>query len=445
MCEKIDGMDSETSAHSVKDYIVLMNARLSSLSGDVVGEVSEMKRAASGHVYFTLKDKDSGDILPCTIWRTKYMYSGVEMEIGMELLVRGKPEYYGPFGKLSFIADSIQLVGEGALLKAYQKLKMKLEAEGIFAPEKKREIPAYPHTIGVVTSVHGAVIHDFSNNLRKFGFKVRIIDTRVEGPESGRDITLSVRAFRNSDIDVLVLLRGGGSVQSLAGFDNEALVREIASFPKPVIAGLGHHQDVPLAALAADAMESTPSLVAELLNASWNTAQYELERSENKIIQRFETTLSSARYTLDSTFIQIERALSAIFALYAHAERAVREGLTKIGYAVGSAKKAIEEDARSVSNRFNVSLQKISSESLGKTPARITARFDALMKTCLTALQQTARLIETNNPERQLKLGYSLTFSAGKVVRSTKELKKGDAMQVRFADGSAETIITELT
>lgn len=438
-------MASDTSAHSVKDYIALLNARLLSLSGDVVGEVSEVKRAASGHVYFTLKDKDSGDILPCTIWRTKYMYSGVEMELGMELLVRGKPEYYGPFGKLSFIADSIQLVGEGALLKAYQKLKMKLEAEGIFAPEKKRQIPAYPHVIGVVTSVHGAVIHDFSNNLRKFGFKVRIIDTRVEGPESGRDITLSVRSFRKSDIDVLVLLRGGGSVQSLAGFDNEALVREIASFPKPVIAGLGHHQDVPLAALAADAMESTPSLVAELLNASWNTAQYELERSENKITQRFESSLTAATYTLDSTFIQIERALTAIFEIYAHAERSVREGITKIGYALGSAKKTVEDDVRVITNRFNLSLEKISTESLGKTPVRITARFDSLMKTCMTHLQQTARLIETNNPERQLRLGYSLAFSGGKVVRSIRNIEKGAPLQVRFADGSAETIITELT
>ncbi len=432
------------SSFSVSEYIHVLNARLASAAGDVIGEVSEMKRAASGHAYFTLKDKDSGDVLPCTMWRSKYALSGVELEVGMEVLVRGKPEYYGPFGKLSFIADSVQLVGEGALLKAYQKLKDKLEAEGIFAAEKKREIPAYAHTIGVVTSVHGAVIHDFSNNLRKFGFKVRIRDTRVEGPESGRDITLSVRAFRKEEIDVLVLLRGGGSVQSLAGFDNEALVREIAAFPKPVIAGLGHHQDVPLAALAADAMESTPSLVAELLNESWSTAQYSLERAERTILSGYASSLAEAIDTLESTFLRIEKALGAIFAVYAHAEDSIRAGITKIGFAIGRAEKTIDSGGRTIALRFGSTLRQ-SADGLKKTPLRINSSFATRIKNCSTRLEQSARLIETNNPERQLKLGYSLAFSGDKVVRSSKDLKKGDALQVRFADGSAETIINELT
>src|SRR5690606_4973649 len=114
-------------------------------------------------------------------------------------------------------------VGEGALKKAYDKLKAKLTKEGLFAEENKKELPLYPEKIGVITSATGAVVHDFSNNLGKYGFKVKIMDTRVEGQEAGRDLILSVRAFRKEDIDVLVLIRGGGSMQSLAGFDNETL------------------------------------------------------------------------------------------------------------------------------------------------------------------------------------------------------------------------------
>ena len=413
---------AERNTYSVTEYISELNVALANVTGDVIGEVSEVKQAASGHVYFTIKDKESTDVLPCTIWRAKYALSSVEIEVGMELLVRGKPNYYGPFGKLSFIADSVSLVGEGALLKAYEKLKKKLEAEGIFDESKKRPIPTYPHTIGVVTSLHGAVIHDFNNNLKKYGFKVLMLDTRVEGPESGKDIVLSVRAFRKKDIDVLVVLRGGGSIQSLAGFDNEALVREIATFPKPVIAGLGHHQDVPLAALAADSMESTPSLVAELLNESWNTAQYSLERSEQKIVRKYESVLADVTYTLDSTFLTIEKGLTTIFEVYQHAERAIKEGVIKLGYSLGRSQKEIRTNANQLISLLN-----------------------AQIKNYADRIQQADRLIESNNPERQLKLGYSLAFAKGKIVRSTKDLTKGSLLTVRFADGSAETIINELS
>ncbi len=438
-------MPEESSPFSVKEYIAELNAKLSTVFGDVVGEVSEVKKHGSGHVYFTIKDKDSVDTLPCAIWRSRYAMSSVEIEVGMELLVKGRPNYYGPHGKLSFIADSVQLVGEGALLKAYEKLKKKLEEEGIFEPSKKKPLPAYPHRIGVVTSVHGAVIHDFNNNLKKYGFKVRIRDTRVEGPESGKDITLAVRAFREEDIDVLVILRGGGSIQSLAGFDNEALVREIASFPTPVIAGLGHHQDVPLAALAADAMESTPSLVAELLNESWSTAQYSLQKSESIILRSYEYMLSSVAGDLDRTYIRIERALEHIFDLYTQTERTIRDGLTKIGYAIGQSKREMEGYSKTILSRFGASTKYAKSEYLVKTPVRLIALFGARVKGCSTYLQQMERLIETNNPERQLKLGYSLAFAEGKVIKSSKDLTKCSALSLRFADGGAETIIKEIT
>jgi len=438
-------MFEERMAYSVSEYVSELNAMLTSLQGEVIGEVSELKRAASGHVYFTIKDKDTKDILPCTIWRTKYELSGVDLEVGMEVLVRGKAEYYGPFGKLSLIVNSIQLVGEGALLKAYEKLKNKLELEGIFDPAKKRSLPEFPHTIGVITSVHGAVIHDFTKNLRKYGFKVKIRDTRVEGPESGKDLTLSVRAFKKERIDVLVLLRGGGSVQSLAGFDNEALVREIASFPVPVLAGLGHHQDVPLAALAADVMQSTPSFVAELLNQSWDTAEHSLERSQSRIIRSYSSTLNETSHTLQSTYVQIERALESIFQQYAEAERAIQHGLTKISFSLGQASRVITNTSHMMLRRTEASLLQVRSEGLGKTPIRISTLFGAGIKSCSSLLDQTSRLIETNDPERQLRLGYSLAFQNGSVVRSSKDLQTGSALTVRFATGSAETIITELT
>ena len=134
---------------------------------------------------------------PSTIWHSRYALNGLKLELGAEVLVKGWPDFYGPFGKLSFIAQTIELVGEGALKKAYDKLKEKLAKEGLFAESRKRPLPLYPKTIGVITSTSGAVVHDFNSNLGKYGFKVKIMGSRVEGQESGPDLILSLRAFKS--------------------------------------------------------------------------------------------------------------------------------------------------------------------------------------------------------------------------------------------------------
>jgi exodeoxyribonuclease VII large subunit len=166
---------------SVSDFVEVLNNSLRQLTCSVVGEISELTVSARGHVYFTIKDNEKDASLPCTMWASKYAYSGVKLEKGMEVQVTGKPEFYAPFGKLSFISNQLELVGEGALKKAYDKLKLQLEKEGVFSNEKKRPIPDFVKTIGVVTSSKGAVIHDFSNNLGKNGFEVKIMHTNVEG------------------------------------------------------------------------------------------------------------------------------------------------------------------------------------------------------------------------------------------------------------------------
>lgn len=288
--------------YSVSGYVRFLNEILADSQAEITGEVSEVKIPASGHVYFTLKDPVNGDCLPCIIWKSKYFFCNVELEKGMEVLVKGHSNYYGPFGKLSFHANTVELVGEGALKKAYDKLKAKLEAEGLFDQSRKRAIPRFPKKIGVITSTHGAVVHDFNNNLLRCGFDVKIMNSRVEGAESGKDLFFAIRAFKERDIDVLVLIRGGGSMQSLAGFDNELLVREVANFPVPVITGIGHHQDIPLTALAADASQSTPSLVASLLSSPWAEAKMTLDNNQRKVLSTYENWIANTRYRINEEY-----------------------------------------------------------------------------------------------------------------------------------------------
>jgi exodeoxyribonuclease VII large subunit len=406
--------------YSVSEFIQRINSELEGIVGQVMGEVSELKTASSGHVYFTLKDKDTGYILPCTIWARDYLLSSVALEMGMEVAVSGKASYYGPFGKLSFNAKTVELVGEGALKKAYDKLKKKLTEEGIFAPERKRSIPIFPQKIGIITSTHGAVIHDFSNNLGKFGFSLMVLNSKVEGPESGRELALSVRAMRTEAIDILVIIRGGGSIQSLAGFDNEILVREIASFPVPVIAGVGHHQDVTLAALAADAAESTPSLVATLINASWIEAIRSLDQSEDHIFQAYEHSLTTAARTVDRSCAVINNSLGSILRAYSTATESIRRAAVSLEYEFRRTK-----------------------ERIGTTLQALYGHYQQQLQGVTTQLDATAKLMKSNSPEHQLRFGYSITYKNGTIVRSAKDVRKGDTLSVQVSDGTILTTVSD--
>ena len=426
---------------SVSDFIALMNAELGRIQADVVGEVSELKRAASGHVYFTLKDKETGFILPCTIWARDYALSSVELEVGMEVAASGRANYYGPFGKLTFNAKTVELVGEGALKKAYEKLKKKLAAEGLFNVDTKRPVPAFPQRIGIITSLHGAVIHDFQNNLGKFGFKLSVLNAKVEGPESGRELALSVRAMRSEAIDVLVIIRGGGSIQSLAGFDNEALVREIARFPVPVLAGVGHHQDVTLAALAADFAESTPSLVATLINRSWEQAASSLDRSERRILVGFGMAIGDATRALDAATVTVRDALQGIVDVCDKARGAIDRAVVRMEYEFKRARERLAADARSITRGFAQFAQTAKLEYCTTRPAKMLAMYRARLHGASSELDALSRVIQANSPERPLKFGYSIVYNGGTVVRSVRDVRSGERLDVQVADG---TIVTRV-
>jgi exodeoxyribonuclease VII large subunit len=370
---------------SVSEFVEVLNIFFRKEEVRLTGEICELKHAASGHVYFTLKDKNSGSaVLDAIIWSRNYQLCGVALEVGMEVILTGHPNIYPASGRLSFVADTVELVGEGALKKAYEALKAKLAAEGVFATERKRRLPEFPRRIGVITSLKGAVIHDFENNLGKFGFIVNVCDSRVEGQAAVNDLLLSVETMRklcenardedNSEsvyggLDVLVIIRGGGSLESLQGFNNEALVRAIVDFPVPVIAGIGHDQDVPLAALAADFMTSTPTAAAHLLNRPWQDAFAKVHQLSSVFV-RMQQEIKRRGSDLDTVWI----------SLIDQIERRLAWAAEQIDYA--------------------------------------------------------ERFIRLNNPKRQLKLGYSIVRKNGKILRSVGGIAPGDELETELADGS---------
>ncbi len=276
----------EQPAITVAAYISQVNKVLSTQSGRVKGEVTSVNFSGKA-VYFTIKDKDGAALLNCLIWASTYQANGVELKEGNEIIVTGTPDIYAPFGKFSFKSTTIEYAGVGDLKRAYDKLKATLAAEGLFASENKRMLPKFPKKIGVITSMAGVVISDFTSNLNRRGYKITTIDSRVEGKDAIHDLLASLKTMKNQDIDVLVIMRGGGSWESLQAFNTESVIRAIAGFKVPVITGIGHDTDVTLAEMVADIGRSTPTAVAEALNEPWDGLESILNLLHRKTIGEF--------------------------------------------------------------------------------------------------------------------------------------------------------------
>lgn len=447
---------------SVSAYIELVNEGLKKFDARIIGEVSEFK-PKNGYIFFTLKDKDENGVISCFIWKSNYKLLGVELKEGLEVIISGYLYIYPKSGRLHFQTSTIELVGEGALKKAYEKLKKKLTEEGIFEKERKRPIPDYVQHIGVITSQTGAVTHDFTANLGKFGFKIKMIDSRVEGVKAVKDLLSSIESFKKQNIEVLIIMRGGGSLESLMAFNNESLVREVADFPVPVIAAIGHEKDIPLMSLAADAMPSTPTAAANLLSESWKEAQYKVERYERKIIGLYSKQLSETNSFLNEFIYKIKEKFSAILSKYKEIENKLKFSLSKIHNALILNRRDVMSISRSIFKDFSTNLNNLQYEiesidfyskfdtELATKKKDITNYSKSILKDFASTLEtikyninNIEKIIILNNPERQLKLGYSIARHNGKLIKSVKSVKIGEDMDVQVSDGSIQSKIKNI-
>ncbi|MCK9393534.1 MAG: exodeoxyribonuclease VII large subunit [Candidatus Paceibacterota bacterium] len=385
---------------TVSAYITILNGILNLCEVKIKGEVGEVKKSSAGHVYFSLKDKKDNSVLSCVIWNFDYRMCNVELEDGLEIIAFGSPDIYAPNGRISFKAKTIQLVGEGELKKAYDKLKKKLEDEGIFDDSRKRDIPFFPQKIGIITSRYGAVINDFLSNIGHYGFKIKLIDARVEGQEAIKDLLSAIKTMASQDIDVLVIMRGGGSLESFMAFNNEVLIREVVKFSVPVIAALGHDKDVPLLSLAADKMTSTPTAAAMLLNLNWDKAESRLTEYQSVLINYFSNILSENKTKVNSSFLKI-------------------------------------------SNYFNEAINNYEMLEL-KTKNSIYNSFDNAFTYYKKELDIANRIITQNDPKRNLKLGYSIIRSDNKIIKSIKALKLNQELDLEMTDGNIKTEIKSI-
>ena len=410
----------EDRVYTINEYLNFLNGEFYKYRSRVKGEISSFKIQGSA-IYFSIKDSEKEGTLDCFMWLRNYEVCSIEAEIGMEVIVEGMPNIYVPNGRFNFSVNTIELVGEGALKLAYDKLKKKLEVEGLFALERKKPIPELPEKIGLITSETGAVIHDFLTNIGKYGFKIKFFDSRVEGQLAIKDLLKAIEYFKNKDIDVLVIIRGGGSLESLQAFNNEILVRKIAEFEKPVICGIGHDKDVPLCALAADLLVSTPTAVTMILNKSWEILIKDLNICQNTLITEFENALEKQSYLLQTLMSRLLQAFNYMYNFFENLKHMVQNYLMRIEYEIRDTKQFLKDSFKN-----------------------IIIRLEEGIKNNKKYLENINNSLKLYDPKRQLKLGYSIVRKQGKVLKSKTQVKLEDELEILLTDGTINTKINKI-
>ena len=406
--------------YTVSNYLDLINSKLRDYDAKVQGEISSLN-ISGNYLFFSLKDKDDGSLLNCFMWASDYKMSGIEFEEGLEIIAQGFPDVYKPSGKLSLRTSTAELVGEGALKKAYEKLKKRLEDEGLFDLERKKNIPDFVHKIGLITSETGAVINDFLNNLGKYGYQIDFFDSRVEGQVAVKDLISAINYFKDKNIDVLVIIRGGGSLESLQAFNNETLVRRIADFNIPVICGIGHDKDIPLSSLVSDLMVSTPTAVTVTLNKSWEEALNNIRIFEKDIIYRYQELLINKKHYLEMMTQKLWQKADSIFNKIKDIGHRLMNRLTKLEYRFNEINKKLKESLNLIINSFKKQIDK-------------TNEYLAIAK----------KQLKTVDPRQQLKLGYSIASINGKVIKSIKQVNKDDKFNIKVFDGKIKSKVEEV-
>jgi exodeoxyribonuclease VII large subunit len=369
----------------------------------VIGEVSNLSRPASGHLYFTLKDSTAA--IRCVMWRSMVQRLRFSLRDGMSVEVNGSIRYYEVAGQVQIEASLVRPAGEGALYQEFLRLKARLEAEGLFDPERKRPIPGFPHRIGIVTSPTGAALQDMLNTIRRRFPLVEVFlsPTPVQGNEAPPAIVAAIeRLNRLAQPDVILVARGGGSLEDLWAFNDERVARAIVASKAPVISGVGHETDFTIADFAADLRAPTPTAAAELATPDQADLRAALSEELSKLGKALGTVVANQRWRLSEQHNRLHRF--------------------------------------SPLNQIRSSRQRV--DELAHRSALAVDHSLRLQGALLTGL--STRLAGLS-PQSILNRGYAVVSlkDGGEVVNSLHQVAPGDALQVRVKDGEFGASVTK--
>ncbi len=413
----------------------------------VTGEISGTRLAASGHYYFTLKEQDAQ--LRCACFRQTARYLKFKPQDGVAVIARGRIDVYEVRGEYQLLVETLEPQGRGALQLAFEQLKKKLAAEGLFDQARKRPIPAFPRRIGIVTSPSGAAIRDLLNILeRRFpGLHIRLFPAQVQGDGAVEDVCRGIEHFGASGwADVVIVGRGGGSLEDLWTFNEEAVARAIAACPVPVISAVGHETDVTIADFVADLRAPTPSAAAELVVGTRQHVVDRIEAAEAKLRQSLRYRLADAVRKLHQR--GIERATSLLSRRIGRALQRVDE----VDYELRGHMRSLLLLARAHWGELDARLKALDLRlRFAHTRQRLEAADRTSVETVRASLTRARRRYEPLaaelnqlSPLRVLDRGYAIVQDdQGRILKDAAAAPPPSAIAVRLARGRLKARVTE--
>jgi len=426
----------------------------------VTGEVTNLRSQSSGHIYFTLKD--AGAQLNCVLFRGETQADRSLLQDGRKVTLQGEVTVYEPRGQYQLRVTKVELQGIGALQAAFEKLKQKLKAEGLFAPERKRPLPRYPQRLGLVTSPTGAAIRDVLHVVERRNPALEIIlaPCRVQGEGAAEEIAAAIRLLnefnaaqsaignRQSAMDLILVTRGGGNLEDLWAFNEEVVARAIFNSALPVVSAVGHEIDFTISDFVADVRAATPSAAAEIITEGVFSSCQFLSEAAQRIGQLARQQIEDKRYGLAQAAQRLARV---------HPRRRLNDWLQRLDDAQTSLLRCVKQGAR----RQRLTCQNLSERLARVRPALVLkqrreafARIERRLhgqarqqletrRSGLGALDARLRLL---GPEQVLARGYSITTDAatGKVLRDAKEARAGQRLKTRLKAGEVFSAVEDL-
>jgi exodeoxyribonuclease VII large subunit len=404
------------------------------------GEISNFSKPASGHLYFTLKDASAQ--VRCAMFKPKSTFLRFRPADGMRVLARARVSLYEARGEFQLIVEHLEEAGEGALQREFERLKAKLAAEGLFEADRKRALPRWPQRIGVITSPTGAAVRDVLSVLRRRWplVEVEILPVPVQGKDAAPAIVAAIqRASAWARHDVLLLTRGGGSLEDLWSFNDEVVARAIAATTIPVISAIGHEIDFTIADFVADLRAATPSAAAELLVNDVRAIDRELQQRRERLALLLRRTLERAQQRVDHAHARLnalrpQARLQLGRTRLAHLHERLQAGqhrrLERTQQSLGALRGRL---AQRHPQRDLIA----AGQRLQRGNGDLQRRVAHLLERRARHLAELARALNAVSPLATLSRGYAILFEAdtGRVVRTVHQLKNGDGARAMLADG----------
>ncbi|MFA5679060.1 MAG: exodeoxyribonuclease VII large subunit [Pseudomonas sp.] len=402
----------------------------------VEGELSNLARPSSGHLYFTLKD--SGAQVRCAFFRQHAARVRMDLRDGLLVRVRGRVSIYEGRGDYQMIVDALEPAGDGALRQAFEALKLKLQSEGLFATERKRPLPSHPTRIGVITSPSGAAVRDI---ISVFGRRAPFIEliispTAVQGRDAAPQIVSALERADRAGFDALILARGGGSLEDLWPFNEEIVARAVAACNTPIVSAIGHETDVSIADFVADLRAPTPSAAAELLSPDTQAMLLQLQRCQRQLEQCMKVRLARDRLRLDN----LRQRLRHPGERLAQQSQRLDELDMRLRRAWQHRLQQCQQQLSHLQGRLQHQhperLLRVLHERLAQLRQRLPRAMNLQLQQRRQRLESTAQGLHLISPLATLGRGYSILLDQqGKAIRSQQDTQPGQQLQARLAEG----------